>query len=179
LCSGDRPGHFAGVLTIVAKLFEMVRPEIAVFGRKDAQQCLVIDQMVCERQLAVKLIDLPTIREDDGLALSSRNQYLVGAQRQQALCLYNALSAAREAMKGGERDTVALLGLMRRALSVADQIEYVEIRQVPDLETLGTVVSEKVLFAVAARVGSARLIDNIVLDFTGGEGVESHLLGTF
>ncbi|MFT5783045.1 MAG: pantoate--beta-alanine ligase [Candidatus Krumholzibacteriia bacterium] len=176
LCGGDRPGHFAGVLTIVAKLFKMVRPQIAVFGRKDAQQCLVIDEMVRMLSLDVQLVDLPTIREADGLAMSSRNQYLTEPERRRALCLFKSLNAARNAIESGEREIVRLRKVMKAALADADQVEYVEVRQAPDLEELDQINQEKILFAVAARFGHARLIDNMVLDFTSGVGRDSHLL---
>ena len=108
LCGGDRPGHFAGVLTVVAKLFGLVRPDIAVFGRKDAQQCLVIDQMVQDLELGVRLVDGPTVREPGGLAMSSRNRYLDEEQRNRALCLVKALRAGRTLVERGERDPAAL-----------------------------------------------------------------------
>lgn len=179
LCSGDRPGHFSGVLTIVAKLFAQVKPDVAIFGRKDAQQCLVIDQMVAEMKLVVRLIDMPTVRDDDGLALSSRNLYLSATQRRQALCLSRALTAARQAIAGGERGVAELRELISREMASADKVEYIEIRRVPNLEPLTAISREKVLLAVAARIGPARLIDNLVLDFAAGVGCDSHLLGSW
>ena len=177
LCGGDRPGHFAGVLTVVAKLFGMVRPEVAVFGRKDAQQCLVIGQMVEDLHLPVRLVDVPTVREPDGLAMSSRNRYLNEDQRRQALCLICALGRAREMLKAGERRAEPLRRAMLDVLGSADSVEYAEIRQVPDLQQDVT-LSGMTLLAVAARVGPARLIDNLVLDVKPESVEPGCLLGT-
>jgi pantoate--beta-alanine ligase len=164
LCGEIRPGHFAGVLTVVAKLFGLVRPGVAVFGRKDAQQCLVIRQMVEDLHLPV------------GLAMSSRNRYLNAVERQRARCLWRSLTAARFALEAGERSTAALQKLMWAELAMADQREYAEIRQVPDLER-PTQAAGTVLLAVAARVGPARLIDNLVLNLEGDTVRDSHLMG--
>ncbi|PID80373.1 pantoate--beta-alanine ligase [bacterium DOLZORAL124_64_63] len=180
LCGGDRPGHFAGVLTVVNKLFNLLGPDIAVFGRKDAQQCLVIDQMVRDLKMPVRLVDVPTRREPDGLAMSSRNRYLSTEQRRQALCLHRALKAGRALLAEGCRDRAALMNTMGTELRAADSVEYAEVRQVPDLQAPDR-VQGRVLLAVAARVGPARLIDNFVLSVpqTGGADItESYLLGT-
>jgi len=177
LCGGDRPGHFTGVLTVVAKLFGAVRPDVAVFGRKDAQQCLVIGQMVEDLKMPVGLIDGPTVREPDGLAMSSRNRYLDEAQREQSLCLYRALSAGRRLLEEGERRRNAILEVMSGELAAADSVEYAEVRRVPDL-AIEPELSGRILLAVAARVGPARLIDNFVLDVSGDLVTDGHLLGT-
>ena len=176
LCGGDRPGHFAGVLTVVAKLFGAVRPDIAVFGRKDAQQCLVIDQMVSDLKMGVRLIDGPTVREPDGLAMSSRNRYLDSAQRERALCLSSALNAGRGLLVRGERQREKLVSVMLEKLAAADQVEYAEVRRVPDL-AVQEHLSGRVLLAVAARVGPARLIDNIVVDVSEHGVTDGVLLG--
>jgi pantoate--beta-alanine ligase len=176
LCGGDRPGHFTGVLTVVAKLFGAVRPDVAVFGRKDAQQCLVIGQMVEDLKMPVGLIDGPTVREPDGLAMSSRNRYLDEAQREQSLCLYRALSAGRRLLEEGERRRNAILEVMSGELAAADSVEYAEVRRVPDL-AIAPELSGRTLLAVAARVGPARLIDNFVLDVSGDLVTDGHLLG--
>ncbi len=176
LCGGERPGHFAGVLTVVAKLFGLVRPDIAVFGRKDAQQCLVIGQMVEDLHMPVRLVDGITVREEDGLAMSSRNRYLDPEQRRRARCLSRSLHEARRLIEAGERRPSALLTVMREQLTAADAVEYAEIRTVPDLESCEQLAG-RVLLAVAARVGPARLIDNLVVEVAGETVTESFLLG--
>jgi pantoate--beta-alanine ligase len=176
LCGGDRPGHFTGVLTVVAKLFGAVRPDVAVFGRKDAQQCLVIGQMVEDLKMPVRLIDGPTIREPDGLALSSRNRYLDVGERSRALCLFRALTAGRELLAAGERRRDAVVAAMLQELVAADRVEYAEVRRVPDLETEEQVTG-RILLAVAAQVGPARLIDNFVLEVTDHGVADGFLLG--
>ncbi len=163
LCGADRPGHFRGVLTIVAKLFNLVRPDIAVFGRKDAQQCLVIAEMVRDLDLPVRVIDHPTVRESDGLAMSSRNAYLSTEARRRALGLSRSLQAARDALVGGERSVTVLRETIRAGLSSTDEVEYVELRTVNDL-AVPTLAEGHLLLAVAARVEPARLIDNLVLN---------------
>jgi len=175
LCGASRPGHFAGVLTVVAKLFGAVQPDVAVFGRKDAQQCLVIGQMVADLKMPIHLIDAPTIREPDGLAMSSRNRYLDATDRKRALCLHRALEAGRTLLGEGERDRQAVIAAMRKELAASDTLEYAEVRGVPDLEIRPT-VEGRTLLAVAARVGPARLIDNFVLDVTAKTVNEGHLL---
>lgn len=176
LCGAGRPGHFRGVLTIVAKLLNLVRPDIAVFGRKDAQQCLVIGEMVRDLDMPVRLIDHPTVREADGLAMSSRNAYLGPDARQRALCLSRSLAAARRALETGERDTAALRDLMTAELAGADAFEYAEIRTVPDLAEPAR-AEGRLLLAVAARVEPARLIDNLVLHVDADGVREATLLG--
>ncbi|MCP4571959.1 MAG: pantoate--beta-alanine ligase [bacterium] len=165
LCGADRPGHFAGVLTVVARLFGLVRPDVAVFGRKDAQQCLVIGEMVADLRLPVRLVDVPTVRENDGLAMSSRNRYLDHAERARAACLWRGLSAARALAQTGERSAARLREAVAAALADADEIEYIQVRSVGDW-TAPDRVTGRTLLAVAARVGPARLIDNLVLDIT-------------
>ncbi len=176
LCGAIRPGHFDGVLTVVAKLFGMVRPDIAVFGRKDAQQCLVIDQMVRDLRLAVTLVDAVTVREADGLAMSSRNRYLGPADRARALCLSGALAAGRAALEHGERDAASVERLMREALSGADVIDYAVARALPEMSPCATPLGGGILLAVAARVGPARLIDNVALRVDAQGVAETHLL---
>ena len=176
LCGGDRPGHFTGVLTVVAKLFGVVRPDVAVFGRKDAQQCLAISQMVEDLKMPVRLIDGPTIREPDGLALSSRNRYLDARDRDRALCLFKCLNAGRQLLDAGERRRDAVVEVMMQALTAADRVEYAEVRRVPDLEDEEHVTG-RTLLAVAAQVGPARLIDNFVLEVTDQGVADGFLLG--
>jgi pantoate--beta-alanine ligase len=175
LCGASRPGHFAGVLTVVAKLFHLVRPDVAIFGRKDAQQCLVIAEMVDDLKFPVRLIDHLTVRETDGLAMSSRNAYLGGDDRARALCLSRALGAAREALADGERDPEALCRVMAAGLAAADAVDYAEVRRVPDLAR-PDVAAGRLLLAIAAQVGPARLIDNLVLDVDDAGVRETSLL---
>ncbi|MBD3221812.1 pantoate--beta-alanine ligase [bacterium] len=163
LCGASRPGHFSGVLTVVLKLLNLVGPDVAVFGRKDAQQCLVIGEMVRDLDVPVRLIDHPTVREPDGLAMSSRNAYLSQEARTRAQALYRALATARRRLEDGERDTAVLVEAMRAELAPVDAIEYVEVRRVPDLAVPAR-TEGRLLLALAARVEPARLIDNLVLE---------------
>ncbi len=173
LCGGSRPDHFAGVLTVVAKLFGMVAPDVAIFGRKDAQQCLVIGQMVEDLKMPIKLIDAPTLREADGLAMSSRNRYLSPSQRQQALCLSKSLQAGRQLLEQGCRKRTEIMKAMNTVLQDADSVDYAELRKVPNLEQDEN-ISGRILLAVAANVGPARLIDNLVLQIQNSETNSGH-----
>jgi len=164
MCGAGRPGHFAGVLTIVAKLLNLVRPRTAIFGRKDAQQVLVIDQMVRDLNLPVRLLDLPTVREADGLALSSRNRYLTEDERRKALCLVRALRSVRGLLEKGERRTDFVEEVLNFVMTEGE-LEYAEIRALPAFER-PEILDGRVLFAVAARFGDTRLIDNSVLMLT-------------
>jgi pantoate--beta-alanine ligase len=158
------PSHFRGVTTIVAKLFNSVQPDIAYFGRKDAQQAVVIERMVRDLDFPVEIAVLPTVREDDGLALSSRNAYLNAEQREQAAAISRALRAAEDAARAGETSTSALVEAARNELrSSGIDPEYVEARAVEDLSPIDELNGRAVLVAVAARVGTARLIDNVVI----------------
>jgi pantoate--beta-alanine ligase len=161
------PSHFRGVTTIVAKLFNCVQPDVAYFGRKDAQQAVVIERMTRDLDFPVEIEVLPTVREDDGLALSSRNAYLDGDERERALALSRALTAAKEAAAGGERSTEALVGIVETELRNSGiEPEYVEARDPEDLSPVADLNGRPVLVAVAARVGRARLIDNVLITAT-------------
>lgn len=177
LCGAARPGHFDGVLTVVAKLFGMVRPGVALFGRKDAQQCLALEQMVTDLRLPVRLVDVATVREPDGLAMSSRNRYLDADRRRRALCLWRALAAGRTRLAAGERSAAAVEAAMRDALGAADAVDYAAVRLLPELEPAAVIPDGRVLLAVAARVGPARLIDNLALRLERGGVTETGLLG--
>ncbi len=158
------PSHFRGVTTVVAKLFNSVQPDIAYFGRKDAQQALVIERMARDLDFPVEIAVQPTIREEDGLALSSRNAYLTAEQREQAAAISRALRAAEQAALEGERSTEALVEVARNELrSAGIEPEYVEARAAEDLSPLAELNGRPVLVAVAARVGRARLIDNVLI----------------
>jgi pantoate--beta-alanine ligase len=166
LCGAARPGHFRGVATVVLKLFNIVAPDVAVFGRKDAQQVVVLRRMVEDLNCPVKIVAHPTVREEDGLALSSRNRYLTENERTQAPVLFRGLSAALELFGSGERSAPrlreAIVATYRTAPLIAP--EYVEIADAVTLEPLVR-VDGVALVAVAARTGETgtRLIDNIVL----------------
>lgn len=162
LCGAHRPGHFDGVATIVCKLFNMARPDVAYFGQKDAQQVAVIRRLVRDLDIPVELEVCPTVREPDGLALSSRNVYLSPEERQRALGLSRALRAAEEVVASGERDAEAVLAAARAALGDLEP-EYLELRSADDLAPVER-VNGSTLLAVAAKVGRARLIDNVVLE---------------
>jgi pantoate--beta-alanine ligase len=165
-----RPGHFAGVLTVLAKLFHLVTPDVAVFGQKDAQQAALIRRMVQDLDWPVALVVAPTTRARDGLALSSRNSYLTPDERQQAVGLSVALRAAHELWRDGERDSVQLEACARLALEVYPAVhpEYIAVVE-PDLLAPIVRTGAGCLMLIAARVGSTRLIDNVIF----GEGIPS------
>jgi pantoate--beta-alanine ligase len=159
-----RPGHFAGVLTVVAKLFHLTEPDVACFGRKDVQQSVLIRQMVEELDFPVEVVVVPTVREADGLALSSRNAYLEPEQRRRATALSGALRVAHQAWVEGERSAAGIEARMRRYLDRTPevQVEYVAVAE-PDTLAPVSEASEGTVVAIAARIGRTRLIDNIVL----------------
>ncbi len=162
----SRPGHFRGVATVVAKLFLIVRPHVAVFGQKDAQQVVVIRQMVRDLNIGVELVVVPIVREPDGLALSSRNAYLSAAQRGEATVLYRSLQRAEELIRGGERTSAAVTGEMRRLIEggSSGRIDYLSIAGAESLEELPSIpAGTPVLISLAVRFGSTRLIDNLLL----------------
>jgi pantoate--beta-alanine ligase len=163
-------GHFDGVATVVTKLLNMVGPDVAFFGQKDAQQALVIRRLVRDLDLPVRIEVCPTVREADGLALSSRNVHLRGADRERALALRDALAAAEASLTAGERDagalrTAALAAMRRRGV----EPDYLEFVRTDDLSPVSHIDGE-VLVAVAASVGSTRLIDNTILTANGQPG---------
>jgi pantoate--beta-alanine ligase len=158
------PSHFRGVTTVVAKLFNSVQPDVAYFGRKDAQQALVIERMARDLDFPVEIEVLPTVREKDGIAMSSRNAYLDPEQRERATAIGRALRAAERAAREGETSTSALVEIARNELGNAGiEPEYVEARSAEDLSPVAELNGRPVLVAVAARVGRARLIDNVVI----------------
>ena len=158
------PSHFSGVTTVVAKLFNSVQPDVAYFGHKDAQQAVVIQRMVRDLDFPVRVEVLPTIREEDGLALSSRNAYLGPEDRERAAAISRALRAAERAAREGETSTDALLEAARDELRNAGiEPEYLEARSAEDLSPIAELNGRPVLVAVAARIGRARLIDNVVI----------------
>ena len=164
LCGASRPGHFRGVTTVVAKLFNIVAPKVALFGNKDFQQLAVIRRMVLDLNMDLEIVGMPIVRESDGLAMSSRNAKLDAAQRASALCLSRSLAAARELFLTGERSVEVLRGA---ALAVieresAAELDYLEFRNQDSLMPVEK-ADEKTLLALAVRVGSVRLIDNCIL----------------
>ncbi|HMH05077.1 MAG TPA: pantoate--beta-alanine ligase [Terriglobales bacterium] len=164
LCGGSRPGHFRGVTTVVAKLFHIVGPDLACFGQKDAAQVAIIRRMVRDLNIPVLIVACPIVREPDGLAMSSRNAYLDFQQRESAMVLYHSLMEVQKRFDQGERKASRLIEAGNQAFAAepAVRLDYLEI---VDPETLDPVddVSREALVAVAAFVGKARLIDNIVL----------------
>ena len=163
LCGGARPGHFVGVATVVCKLFNVVRPHVALFGEKDFQQLAVIRRMVADLDLGVEIGGMPIVREPDGLATSSRNAYLSPDERRRALALSRALNAARARAEAGERDAAALVATARDALAgEVDRVDYVELRDAATLAPVTRLDGEGMLL-VAAFVGATRLIDNVRL----------------
>ncbi|HEX6091509.1 MAG TPA: pantoate--beta-alanine ligase [Gemmatimonadales bacterium] len=159
-----RPGHFDGVLTVVAKLFHLVEPEVAVFGQKDIQQLTLIRRMVDDLDWPVRLVAAPIARDTDGLALSSRNVYLSAEEREEALALSRSLTAAAESFGAGERRAVVIEGVVRRALEAQPQItvDYIAVVEPDRLRPVSEVRTGSIV-AIAARVGRTRLIDNLIL----------------
>jgi pantoate--beta-alanine ligase len=164
MCGASRPGHFAGVATVVAKLFNITKPDLAVFGEKDFQQLAIIRRMVRDLDFGIEILGVPIVREHDGLALSSRNAYLSADERRAALSLSKGLAAAEAAFKAGERDVAALLAAARAPIEAEKlmRIDYLELRDADELSEIDQVTRRAVL-AVAAFAGTTRLIDNRVL----------------
>lgn len=164
LCGRSRPGHFRGVATVVTKLFNIVMPDTAYFGQKDAQQALIIKRLARDLNLPVRIKVLPTIRDKDGLALSSRNLYLNREERNQALVLPKALNLAGLLIKGGAKDAKRIIGRMRRLIRKKKRvkIDYIAIVDSAELKPVKR-IKGNCLIAVAARIGKTRLIDNIII----------------
>jgi pantoate--beta-alanine ligase len=160
-----RPGHFRGVATVVLKLLEIVSPRFAYFGRKDAQQARIIRQMASDLALDGEIVVCPIVREEDGLALSSRNQYLSPAERQSAAVLYRALSLARRKIEAGERDTFRITAEMREELNREPlaSVDYVEIVNADSFDPVAR-LARSCLVLLAVRFGKTRLIDNMQVD---------------
>lgn len=169
LCGINRPTHFAGVTTVVSKLFNIVQPDVAYFGQKDAQQGLIIRRMVEDLDMPVDVRICPTVREEDGLAASSRNSFLGPRQRRQAACLYKALLKGQDLLEAGQRDNAAVTGAMEQIIRQAGpcSIDYI---QAVDPETLEPAdKSNSVwLLVLAVRIGPTRLIDNMLVEIPRG-----------
>jgi len=164
LCGASRPGHFNGVAVVVTKLFGIVQPDVALFGKKDFQQLAVIRQMTRDLNLAVEIVGMPIVREPDGLAMSSRNSYLSPDERQQALCLHHAIQRVRELFGQGVTSAQRLLDEACRVIEAvpAAQVDYLELRDGATLAPVETAAGDSLL-ALAVKIGSTRLIDNTVL----------------
>lgn len=165
LCGRSRPGHFRGVATVVTKLFNIIQPDCAYFGIKDAQQVVVIQQMVRDLNMPVRVKAHPTVREDDGLAVSSRNVYLKEDERRAATVLYRSLKLVEAEIKSGERDASRLKHILTENISAEPlaRLDYAEVLQWPDLKPVDTLQPGEALAAVAVYFGRARLIDNVVV----------------
>jgi len=167
LCGKYRPGHFRGVTTVVAKLFNIVMPDVAVFGEKDAQQAVIIKKMAEDLNFPVKIVTCKTVREKDGLACSSRNKYLTEEERKEAPVLYKALKLAKELIKKGEKDPQKIKKEMQELITKMPHanIQYIEIVDKRTLKPIKEIKGE-VLIALACFFGKARLIDNITVKVT-------------
>jgi pantoate--beta-alanine ligase len=165
LCGASRPGHFQGVTTVCAKLFNIVGPDIAYFGQKDAQQAVVIKRMVADLNFPLEIKVCTTIREADGLAISSRNQYLTPHQRQEATSLYKSLLKCRQIIEGGQFESRTIIAQMRKIFDniPSANVEYISIVDAHSLQNVD-IISGEVLVALAVRIGQTRLIDNILVD---------------
>ncbi len=164
LCGKSRPNHFRGVATVVAKLFNLVQPDRAYFGQKDAQQAVIIRKMVEDLNLAVEVKVMPTVRESDGLTMSSRNVYLSAQERRQALAIPQALQLAQQMIKKGELHSAIIIAAMRKRLNQAalSKVDYIAVVKQDTLEPVKR-IERNALIALSAWVGKTRLIDNIVV----------------
>lgn len=162
LCGAARPGHFKGVATIVTKLLNIASPDRAYFGQKDAQQAIIINRLASDLNIPVKIKVMPTVREKDGLALSSRNVYLSRQERGDAVILFKALSAAKELIRNGEREAAAVISAMKSIIQEKKnaRIDYVSIVDMLDLKPVDR-IKKKTLIALAVYIGKTRLIDNL------------------
>jgi pantoate--beta-alanine ligase len=163
LCGAFRPGHFRGVATVVTKLFNMVQPDVAFFGQKDFQQCAVLRRMVIDLNLPIEIITVPTVRESDGLAMSSRNRYLGKADRRRALVISRGLFAAEAAFRAGERDVDTLVATAKHHLEAVKRLQYLELIDCENLKLASSPLDRPAALCAAAYVGSTRLIDNVML----------------
>ncbi len=171
LCAFSRPGHFKGVATVVLKLLNIVSPDVSYFGQKDAQQAAVIKKMIKDLNMDTDIRIMPIVREDDGLAMSSRNVYLSEDERRQALNLYRSLEKAKEMVCGGEASSTAIKSEMKRIIEEGKdlKIDYIETVDADSLEPVET-VKENTLIAVAVFIGKTRLIDNIIIGDINDKG---------
>jgi pantoate--beta-alanine ligase len=173
LCGASRPGHFKGVATVVTKLFNIVNPDTAYFGQKDAQQAVIIKKMVLDLNMPVKIKVMPTLRDKDGLALSSRNVYLNKEEREDALVLSQALNLAKGLIKAGARDSSRIINSLRQLIQrkKSAQIDYISIVDSFNLRPIKRITNGCII-ALAVRIGKTRLIDNIIISKTNA-GIEN------
>ncbi|MCZ6815570.1 MAG: pantoate--beta-alanine ligase [Planctomycetota bacterium] len=166
LCGPFRPGHFEGVCTVVAKLFGLVQPDVAYFGQKDAQQVAIIRRMVLDLRMPLRIEACPIVREPDGLALSSRNAYLEPDQRRRSLCLYQALTTGRDMLRAGESVNDAVAAMRERLERTSGvSVDYVSVVDPDSLDPV-TDTKSRLMVAGAIRIGSCRLIDNVLMDLS-------------
>lgn len=165
LCGATRPGHFQGVTTVVTKLFNLVQPDRAYFGQKDAQQALILKKMVKDLNMNLDLIVLPTVREEDGLAMSSRNSYLSSQKRREAAILYRSLQQVQEMIAEGERDAATIKKTITMTIenNASAEIDYIEITDTINIKPLAILEGE-CLIALAIKFGETRLIDNLLVE---------------
>ncbi|MBO8154979.1 MAG: pantoate--beta-alanine ligase [Bacillaceae bacterium] len=168
LCGKSREGHFDGVATVLTKLFHLILPHRAYFGLKDAQQVAVVDALIEDLNFPVELIPVPTVREGDGLARSSRNVYLSEEERQEAKYLYQALEHGRSLVKNGEKDRNVIINEVRNFINehTHGKIDYVDLLTYPELQPL-THINQRVILAIAVFFNKARLIDNVIFEQNG------------
>ncbi len=169
LCGAHRPGHFRGVFTVVSKLFNIVQPDVSVFGQKDIQQAVTIEKMTLDLDFPVRIIVAPTVREPDGLAMSSRNKHLSPDERKRALAISQSLKHAAELVASGERNSGTIVASMKKIIDKSNpaKIDYISIVRYADLDYID-VIDQKSVVAVAAFYGNTRLIDNMIIDISGG-----------
>jgi pantoate--beta-alanine ligase len=163
LCGAFRAGHFRGVATVLSKLFNMVQPDLAFFGQKDFQQCAVVRRMVVDLNLPMEIVTVPTIRETDGLAMSSRNRYLSEEERRRALAINRGLFAAVAEFRAGERDAKELIAIAKQHLDTVDRLQYLELVDVETLKPAESPLYRPAALCAAAYIGPTRLIDNVML----------------
>jgi pantoate--beta-alanine ligase len=170
LCGAFRPGHFKGVFTVVSKLFNIVQPDVSVFGQKDIQQAVCIEKIVADLNFPVRIIISSTVRESDGLAMSSRNKRLSADERARAVAIFKSLNLAEKLIASGERRSDAITAEMKRVIETSgpDKIDYISIVHCSDLDFID-IIDTKSVIAVAAFYGTTRLIDTMIIGIDGGE----------
>jgi len=166
LCGKYRPGHFRGVATVVAKLFNIIQPDLAFFGQKDLQQTAIIRRLVWDLNIPLELVVAPTVRDKDGLAMSSRNSYLSPSERGRALCINRALSTAAAAFKNGERSASELVSMAKSLLTGLDELQYCELVDALTMDKIEGNIGRLAGLCVAGKIGGTRLIDNVLLSET-------------